>query len=301
MKITPFSFEECCTYLSDLSDEDKALVYGIAGGTPQYLLQMSDKLSVEENIKNTYLNPTSFLYEEPVSLLKQEVREPVIYNAIITAIATGASRMSEIATKVGESTTTCTAYIKNLINLGIIKRETPYGEKTSKKTIYSIEDNMFYFWYRFILENSSVIARGAANLVYKRIETQLSDYMGRIFEEICTQYLWKQLLLGNMPIEFISLGRWWGNDPRKRSQTEIDIMGEQDSNSAIFAECKWKNENVDLDVLETLIERSGLFHYTKIHYFLFSKTGFTKGCMEKAKEIENVTLVKYEDIISSMK
>ena len=60
MKITPFSFEECCTYLSDLSDEDKALVYGIAGGTPQYLLQMSDKLSVEENIKNTYLNPTSF-------------------------------------------------------------------------------------------------------------------------------------------------------------------------------------------------------------------------------------------------
>lgn len=101
--------------------------------------------------------------------------------------------------------------------------------------------------------------------------------------------LWKQLLLGNMPIEFISLGRWWGNDPRKRSQTEIDIMGEQDSNSAIFAECKWKNENVDLDVLETLIERSGLFHYTKIHYFLFSKTGFTKGCMEKAKEIENLS------------
>ena len=54
--------------------------------------------------------------------------------------------MSEIATKVGESTTTCTAYIKNLINLGIIKRETPYGEKTSKKTIYSIEDNMFYLY-----------------------------------------------------------------------------------------------------------------------------------------------------------
>ena len=75
------------------------------------------------------------MYEEPVSLLKQEVREPVIYNAIITAIATGASRMSEIATKVGESTTTCTAYIKNLINLGIIKRETPYGEKTSKSRL----------------------------------------------------------------------------------------------------------------------------------------------------------------------
>lgn len=301
MKITPFDFEECCTYLRNLSDEDKALVYGIVGGTPQYLLQMNDKLSVEENIKNTYLNPMSFLYEEPVNLLKQEVREPAIYNAIITAIATGYSRMSEISTKVGESTTVCSGYIKNLINLGIIKRETPYGEKASKKTIYSIEDNMFYFWYRFVLENSSIIARGATDLVYKRIEAQLSDYMGRIFEEICVQYLWKQLLQGNTPIEFMSLGRWWGNDPRYRRQTEIDIMGEQDSSAAIFAECKWRNENVDLDVLETLVERSGLFHYTKMHYFLFSKTGFTKGCMEEAEKMGNVTLVSYEDMILSMK
>lgn len=301
MKIMPFDFEECCTYLCGLSDEDKALIYGVVGGTPQYLLQMSDKLSVEDNIKNTYLNPMSFLYEEPLNLLKQEVREPAIYNAIITAIATGHSRMSEISTKVGESTTVCSGYIKNLINLGIIRKETPYGEKVSKKSIYSIEDNMFYFWYRFVMDNSSVIERGATNLVYKRIEAQLSDYMGRVFEEICTQYLWKLLLSGMMPVEFVSLGRWWGNDPRKKIQTEIDIMGEQDSNSAIFAECKWRNENVDLDVLETLIDRSGLFHYTKVHYFLFSKSGFTKGCMEKAEEMGNVTLVSYADICSGIK
>lgn len=299
MKIMPFDFEECCTYLSGLSDEDKAYVYGIVGGTPQYLLQMSDKLSVEDNIKNTYLNPMSFLYEEPINLLKQEVREPAIYNAIITAIATGHSRMSEISTKVGEGTTVCSGYIKNLINLGIIRKETPYGEKVSRKSIYSIEDNMFYFWYRFVLDNNSVIVRGAADLVYKRIEAQLSDYMGRVFEEICAQYLWKLLLGGKMPIEFTSLGRWWGNDPRKRIQTEIDIMGEQDSNSAIFAECKWRNENVDSDVLETLIDRSGLFHYTKVHFFLFSKTGFTKGCMGKAEEMGNVTLVTYDDIMKS--
>lgn len=301
MKIMPFDFEETCAYFRNMSDEDKALIYGIVGGTPQYLLQMSDTLSVEENIKNTYLNPMSFLYEEPGNLLKQEVREPAIYNAIITAIATGHSRMSEISTKVGEDTNLVSGYIKNLISLGIIKKETPYGEKASKKSIYSIEDNMFYFWYRFVLDNNSVIVRGAADLVYKRIEAQLSDYMGRVFEEICTQYLWKLLLLGKMPIEFVSLGRWWGNDPRQKCQTEIDIMGEQDSNSAIFAECKWRNENVDLDVLETLIGRSRLFHYTNVHYYLFSKTGFTKGCMEKAEEMGNVTLVGYEDIVGAMK
>lgn len=297
MKLLPFDFEECCTYLNGLSNEDKAYIYGIVGGTPQYLLQMNGKLSVEDNIKNTYLNPMSFLYEEPLNILKQEVREPAIYNAIITAVATGHSRMSEISTKVGESTTVCSGYLKNLIHLGIIRKETPYGEKDSKKTIYSIEDNMFRFWYRFVPDYASAIARGAVNLVYKRIEAQLNDYMGQVFEEICKQYLWKLLLTGNMPIEFTSLGRWWGNDSRIKAQIEIDIMGEQDSNSAIFGECKWRNENIDRDVLEKLVNRSELFHYTKVHYFLFSKTGFTKGCMEKAEEMGNVTLVSYDDIV----
>ena len=300
MKIMPFDFEESCKCFKKLSDEDKALIYGIVGGTPQYLLQMSDNLSVEDNIKNTFLNPMSFLYEEPVNLLKQEVREPAIYTAIITAIATGHSRMSEISTKAGEDTNVCSRYLKNLINLGIIKKETPYGEKDSKKSIYSIEDNMFNFWYRFVLDNNSIIVRGATDLVYKKIEDQLSDYMGRVFEDICTQYLWKQLLIGNSPIKFVSLGRWWGNDSINKCQAEIDIMGEQDDKTALFAECKWRNENVDLDILEKLVDRSMLFRYSKVHYYLFSKTGFTKGCMEKAEEMGNVTLVKYQDIVGTI-
>ena len=128
------------------------------GGTPQYLLQMDDRLSVEDNIKNTFLNPISSLFEEPENLLKQEVREPALYNTIITAIATGASRMAEISSKVGEDTSVCSTYLRNLINLGIVQKETPYGEKASRKSIYRIDDNMFRFWFRFVPENSSIIA-----------------------------------------------------------------------------------------------------------------------------------------------
>ena len=297
MKILPFDFEETCHYFQKFSDEDKALIYGIVGGTPQYLLQMNDALSVEDNIKNTFLNSISFLYEEPINLLKQEVREPAIYTAIITAIASGASRMSEISGKVGEDTNVCSIYIKNLINLGIVQKETPYGEKESRKSVYSIEDNMFRFWYRFVLENNSVIARGATDLVYKRIEPNLSDYMGKVFEDICKQYLWKQLLKSNCPVEFTSLGRWWGNDPIEKCQAEIDIMGEQDKDTALFAECKWKNEKVDLGVLETLANRSRLFSYKNIHLYLFSKSGFTKGCIDEANKMGNVTLISYTDIV----
>ena len=292
MKIQPFSFEETCRCFKNFSDEDKALAYGIVGGTPQYLLQIDDRLSIEDNIKNTYLNPISFLYEEPTNLLKQEVREPAIYMAIITAIAVGASRMSDISNKVGEDSNICANYLKSLINLGIVKKETPYGEKTSRKSIYSIEDNMFRFWYRFVPNNNSVIMRGAADIVYRRIEPQLSEYMGAVFEEI-----WKLLLDGNSPVEFSELGRWWGNDPIEKKQTEIDIMGEQDKQTALFGECKWTNEKVDLGVLETLIKRSKLFSYINVHLFLFSRSGFTKGCIDKANELGNVSLVTYADML----
>lgn len=299
IKLLPFDFEESCRYLSGMSEEDKALAYGMVGGTPQYLLQINDKLSIEKNVKNTFLNSASFLYEEPTNLLKQEVREPAIYTAIISAIATGASRLSEISSKVGENTNVCTSYLKNLISLGIVQKETPYGEKTSRKTIYSIADNMFRFWYRFVSENNSMIARGAEDLVYKRIQPYFTEYMGKVFEDISAQYLWKMLLSGKAPVEFSSLGRWWGNDPRAKSQTEIDIVGEQDKNTALFGECKWTNEKVDAGVLETLVYRSNLFPYKKTQLYLFSKSGFTKSCIDKANELGNVSLVTYHDILKS--
>lgn len=300
MKMLPFDFADACRYFKNFSDEDKALIYGIVGGTPQYLLQMDDKLSIEENIKNTFLNPTSSLFEEPENLLKQEVREPALYNAIITAIATGSARMAEISTKVGAETSVCAAYLKNLLALGLVQKETPYGEKASRKSIYAIDDNMFRFWYRFVPENYSIISRGASDIAYKRMEPHLSDYMGKVFEEICKQYLWKLLLKGQSPVEFGELGRWWGTDPFTHSQTEIDIMGEQDINTALFGECKWTNERVDTGVLETLAKRGQLFHYGKIYLVLFAKRGFTKGCVDMANRMGNVMLVSYDDLVNSM-
>ena len=296
IKLQPFSFDETCRLFKNFSGEDKALLYGIFGGTPQYLLQVNEKLTVAENIKNTYLNPNSSIFEEPVNLLKQEVREPAIYTAVISAIATGSSRMSEICSKVGEETNKVSTYIKNLLLLGIVQKESPYGEKSSKKTIYSIEDNMFRFWYRFVPENASVISRGAADLAYKRIEPELSAFMGSVFEEICRQYLWKLLLDGKSPVDFRSLGRFWGTNPKTKRQEEIDIMG-ADKNTALFAECKWTNEKVDLGVLETLIERSEMFNYKTKHFYLLAKTGFTKGCIDKANEMGNVTLVCFDEML----
>lgn len=119
------------------------------------------------------------------------MREPATYNGIIAAIAGGASRLNEIATKNKIESNKCAKYISALMALGIIKKEKPLTEEDeSRKSIYLLDDNMFRFWYRFIPGNMSSIATGLSDIVYeKAITPQLPNYMGLVFEQICTQYL----------------------------------------------------------------------------------------------------------------
>lgn len=298
-KVQPFDFAESCQYYKNFSAQELAEIYGIVGGTPQYLLQMNDGLSLEENIKVNILDTNSYLFEEPNNLLKQEVREAALYNAIITAVATGSTKLSEIAGKVGEETSACATCLKKLISLGIIRKEMPFADKSTKKTIYIIADNLFRFWYRFVPANLSIIENGMIGLAYKNISRHLNTYMGAVFEEICRQYLWEQNRQGKTAISFSELGRWWGNDPKRKCETEIDIMGTDRKDSALFCECKWTNEKIDTSVLDTLSERSKLFNYKITHLYLFAKTGFTKGCIDTAEKMGNVVLVTYDMIVQS--
>ncbi len=285
IRLMPFDFDEAGQCFPRFSEEEKALVYGMVGGMPQYLLQINDRLSVEENIKNTFLNPNSFFYEEPLYLLKQEVREPAVYTAILSAIAEGASKMSEISERVGEDTNVCATYLKTLIGLGLVTKEAPSGENTTRKFIYRVSDFMFRFWHRFVPENNSLIVRGAADLVYARIKPELDSYMQEVFEEICRQYLWGKRLSGTCPIAFESLGPWWGQGG------EIAILGPQGKRAALFADCIWENEPVDAEILQSLAKKSKKFGYKTVHFYLFSKSDFTDECIELAEEMENVTLI----------
>ncbi|MGN1304648.1 MAG: ATP-binding protein [Oscillospiraceae bacterium] len=296
-KIFPFDFEESCKIFSSFTKTELACIYGIVGGTPQYLLQIDDGVSLKDNILNKILDTSAYLFEEPGNLLKQEVREAALYNAVITAIANGSTKVSEIATKVGEETSACTACLKKLMSLGIIKRETPFGEKEGRKSLYIIDDSLFRFWYRFIPSNISALQNDMSDVVYTKIEKDLNQYMGQTFEEICRQYLWRENRRGNTPITFTELDRWWGTDPTTHTQEEIDIVA-SDGVDMIFAECKWKNELTDKDVLEKLMSRSDLLKCNNKYLYLFSKSGFTDKCAALADSLGNVTLVKFEDMFS---
>lgn len=297
MKILPFTFAEFRRYYRNFSNQDLALAYGITGGIPLYMSKVDDTKSMEDNIKDNFFDTSAYLFEEPGNLIKQECREPMQYNAIIKSIATGSTKISEISGTSGLNDTGATSnYINKLISLGIVEKEFPYKSESTRKTIYKLSDSMFQFWYRFVPANLSLIGQGAKDRVYSRVEKQIPAYMGFVFEEMCKQYLWQENLKGTAPIDFSDMGRWWGSDPVRKQQTEIDIIADNEEQEAIFAECKWRNEPVGEAELKELEHRSTLFHYRNNVLMLFSKSGFTKGCRELAEKMGNVVLTDYEQM-----
>lgn len=108
----------------------------MTGGIPEYLSRIQSSKSLDQNLIDLFFDESGRLFEEPINLLKQELREPASYHSILSAIAGGASRLNEITTKTGLASGGCSNQITSLISLGIIKKEIPIIEKkTRRKTI----------------------------------------------------------------------------------------------------------------------------------------------------------------------
>ena len=296
LKIQALTYREMTAFHSGLSVEDQALLYGVTGGIPHYINKLDVEEDLDEAILNNLFHTSSYLFEEPENLLKQELREPAVYNSIITAIAGGASRSNEISTKVGLESGICAKYLRVLVELGILKKETPVTEKPGKRTIYMIEDNFFRFWYRFVPKNMSMISAGRIRQVYDlAVKRFYPDYMGLIFEKMCQEYLLRYAQ--NLPVMLSEVGQWWGTDTKTRKEVQIDLVGTSlEGNEYLIGSCKYRNEKIGVNELELLKEYAAVFRKDgKFHYYIFSKGGFSEALLELGKQ-GVVTLVTLEDM-----
>jgi AAA+ ATPase superfamily predicted ATPase len=298
-KIEPFDYYDSARFFDKWSNEDKALAYAVTGGIPQYLNKLKAYDNIADGIKNEFLKKNGSLYEEPRNLLMQELREPAVYNAIIRAIAGGASKPNDIATKAGEESKKVSKYLITLISLHLVKKELPMFNTQERNGVYTVCDNLFRFWYKFVIENNMNIESGITDYIYEqKIMPELPNYMGHIFEDISIQFLKKLNKTMTLPFIFDDIGRWWGNNPIGKCQEEIDIIAIS-KNSAIFGECKWKN-SVGIEVLENLKRKADLFkQFEKKYYYLFAKGTFTKALQDIAKQDDSVKLITLKDIYSN--
>ena len=296
-RLEPLNYLKSAQGGPGLSPETNAVIYGITGGIPHYINKLNVKSDegLDEAITMNLLERTSYLFEEPANLLKQELREPSTYNSIIAGIAGGASRLNEIATKTSLEYGICSKYLSVLISLGIAGKKSPAADKTKNRGLYFINDNLFNFWYRFVTGNISLVMADKPALVYKtEVKPHINEYMGRIFEEICRQYL--LYVADDLPFIPKETGGWWGGNPETKKQEEIDILAVS-GKSAIFGECKWQSAPVDFAVLENLRRKARIFpRFERKYFYLFSKSGFTSGMTDAAGDDASIRLVTLDGL-----
>jgi len=122
--------------------------------------------SLEEAVRYHILDSQGILYDEPGRLFTDEMRTSVRAFSVISLIATGSNRLSEIAARLNKPATQLSRILTFLTDLGYIRREIPFGEseKSTKKSLYKINDPFLNFYFSFIVPNRSLIGAGLADL-----------------------------------------------------------------------------------------------------------------------------------------
>ncbi len=275
MKVGPLSFREARDMLP--GDVQEAFrFYGCFGGIPYYLEQIDSSMSFRENLQALYFHPVGFLFDEPMSLLRQETREPAQYASILRALAGGANRPTEVADKVGMQVTAVSKYLQTLRDLGIVERRVPFGAnpETSKKGVYCLKDACFEFWFKFVMPRVSEVEEGLGPAVAQGLPEQVIDeYLGHRFEALCKEWLVEQGVHGNLPIPVTAVGSWWGTNPSKREQDDIDVVAADTyGKKLLMGECKYRNKFDVAGEVADLVGKKGLIKdYATVELAIFSK------------------------------
>ncbi len=300
IKLEAFDYLESAEFVPAYSYEEKAICFGITGGTAKYLSMLDDTKSLDENIVQLFFRKTGYLYEEPNNLLTQEFRNVSTYNDIISAIASGANKVIEISDKAHIEQSVVVHALQNLIATGIVLKENAVTDESNRKKIqYILRDNMFRFWYQFVPDGMGAIELDRGDIFYQNdVKPKLSEFMGSVFEDICKYYTLLSGVDGKLDCFVTAVGRWWGTHPKRRETTDIDVVGlDKSSKKAVLGECKYRNAPIDKKVYEDLLEKNGLIakEYTVVQYILFSKRGFTEWVAEHC-ERDGVKLVELGDM-----
>ena len=289
LRMHGLSYASMRAFVARYKEDDRVRTYAVFGGTPGYLALLDDSKSLIENIESLVLKPGAPLREEPRILLSMELREPSRYLRVLEAVASGATRLGEIADKAGIPSSEVGKYIRVLEkDLDLIERRYPLLDEGKRgKARYYLKDNFLRFWFNMVFPHTSLLELGLCDKVSQHVQAGIDSYTSHIFEQVALQHFSYLAKRGVFPVSRI--GRWWYRD------VEIDFIAiDAVSGIVYFAEVKWSSKPLDKKVLYSLVSRAEKFPWKKNArrnvYILYSRSGFTFN------EEEDVRLFSLEDI-----
>jgi AAA+ ATPase superfamily predicted ATPase len=222
-------------------------------------------------------------------LLQQEGRDLLIeefgknyhlYFSILQTIAGGVTQMAQIADKTGINVNSISKYLDEMVSeYGVLERRSPVTARSNdhKGGRYHIADPFLKFWFRYIHKNQTLIEIGAADRLADKIEKDLSNFEGWVFEGLIREILISRNNGSIVPFVFDRISGFWD----KSGKVEIDIVAVNDEkNNIFFGECKLNGNQFTSSDIARLKEKGKYVRWgndgRNEQYALFSNTSLTQ-------------------------
>lgn len=214
-------------------------------------------------------------------------------NEVFEALSKGFSRYKDILDQSYVSSgPTLVDVLDKLIRMDVVKKEVPINDENNKKKAgYYISDNLSLFYYKYIFRNISRMNVMDAEVfynkyIYKNFET---EYVPKIFEDICKQYLIRLNKAAKTEEIFEKIGKYYYDNPAEKRNGEFDIVT-LDDKGYIFYEAKFRKDPITESMVKEEIEQVDKTGLSCYKYGFISKSGF---CCESAS---NRILISLEEL-----
>ena len=267
LKLTPIRLPYIQSALK-ISDVETIEEYAVWGGVPRYWELREFNASLHEALWQNIFSVNGTLYEEPVKLFQDDIKDVVKTSTLMSYIGSGANRLSEIAARCNEPATNLSRPLKKLIDLGYLSKDVPFGipEKNTKKSLYKIADPFMAFYYQFVVPNRSFIELQRPKPVEQALKAHFAEYVSLQWESLCRDAVTGNLIDG---VLYGEAKRWWGtvlNEDKKPEQVELDVVAESvDKKYLLVGECKWSAQENGKQLTAELLRKAKLLPFAKNH------------------------------------
>lgn len=239
-------------YNPNYQPDDLLALYSFSGGVAKYVQLFMDNgwITKDKMIDGMIDENSIFIYEGKNLLIDEFGKEYGIYFSILTAIAEGKTKRTDIENLLKKEIGGYLTKMEKDFNL--IKKQQPIFSNNNNKNIrYLIEDNFITFWFRFIYKYSSMIEIGAYEQLKKIIHRDYSTFSGYMLEKFFRDK-------AKISQSYTSIGNYWD----RKGETEIDFIGIDELEKRIdFAEIKRQKDNISLGKVEQKVNDFLTQHY----------------------------------------
>ena len=206
------------------------------------------------------------------AFLERELREPGVYNTILTAMARDCNKLNDIFRHTGFSRAKISVYLKNLMELDLVEKVYSYdteGRANAQKGIYRIANAYVRFYFRYLFPNQSMLQQLEPETFYdKKIAPSFDLYVEETYRKICREQLNR---------EYRVVGEWLGKTGN------IDVVASDGQGHVGTAACVYSKamKYEDYEWLLFSMKKAKL-HCEDIR--LFCDKGFDERLMQAAEE-----------------